>query len=173
MEDFKRAVAKDVESRVWKAAAKFNDGKGLEEGGDLTVHARLRERFFERGQALQASLVLSTASGSCWTQARRFEAGLTDSPTCPRCGKEPETLEHRYWGCECNKALAASDVQRTQQLCERARRDCGRFPCLWLRGIAPASWTHPLELAGEPAMVCWTLGQPRDGADEQMHFYLD
>ena len=44
-------------------------------------------------------------TGGIWTRMKLHLAGLEDSPSCLRCGLEPDTRMHRLWHCCANKDL--------------------------------------------------------------------
>eukprot|EP00959_Pyramimonas_sp_CCMP1952_P229747 4803305-Pyramimonas_sp.AAC.1 len=82
------------------------------------------------------------ATGSTWPRSRLCEAGIfgeSDS-YCVRCNlNQPETPFHRSWQCSANGNLAA--CRETADLEQEAADGYQQFPCFWLRGLIPASWT--------------------------------
>ena len=58
---------------------------------------------------------------------------------CPRCGKEPETPQHRIWLCECNSGKPAFDD--SAELVPQALAQMDMDEGFWLRGMMPAPWT--------------------------------
>ena len=62
--------------------------------------------------------------------------------TCKRCGKAPETDYHRTWECDANRKLKA--CKKSANLIQKAKFAHEALPCLWLRGIVPATWTTDL-----------------------------
>ena len=69
---------------------------------------------------------------------------ITESvdPTCPRCGTEPETALHQFWTCPCNDKIKDEAVAKSQRLISAAIKGSEKYPCMWLRGILPASKTQ-------------------------------
>lgn len=49
----------------------------------------------------------SLLCGGQWTACAAHNAGLIDSPICPRCNAAAETLEHRLWLCPAGSASRA------------------------------------------------------------------
>jgi hypothetical protein len=47
----------------------------------------------------QQSDLLTIQAGGLWTAATLHKAGLIDSPACPWCSDQPETIEHLWWSC--------------------------------------------------------------------------
>ena len=39
-------------------------------------------------------------SGGIWPEARKHQAGLVNTGTCPHCGRENQDLYHLYWDCD-------------------------------------------------------------------------
>ena len=62
-----------------------------------------------------------------------------DAALCKRCGKAPETDYHRIWDCDANRNLKA--CKKSANLVQKAKFGHKILPCLWLRGIVPATWT--------------------------------
>ncbi len=82
------------------------------------------------------SVVASVACNATWTQARRFEAGLIDDPTCLLCKAARDDMFHRIWTCP-----AVEDKRREvvpPWLLQEALRGEDR-PLLFTRGWMP----HP------------------------------
>ena len=77
-------------------------GAGLKDGADLTTLFK-HDKFLERkGLHAARGMFLAAATASCWTQERRYRAGVVDSPLCPRCEEEDEDMYHRVWQCRAN-----------------------------------------------------------------------
>ena len=108
-------LLQDVSARLWKTAAKHYSGQGLEQGADLYSARLMVRKLRARGKHGEAGIRLNIVTGGFWTQKRRFDCGLEDSPLCPRCHKEPETGFHRIWGCACNEDIASADQQEADE----------------------------------------------------------
>ena len=68
---------------------------------------------------------------------------------CSRCGKEVETLKHRFWECCENKKIDSEDVIKSQKLCGQAKKHWGsRGASFWNGGALP----HKLR-AEQPRIV--------------------
>ena len=81
-------------------------------------------------------------SGASWPRAELEEAGYAiDSNECKRCeGGNIEDAMHRCWTCPANDDIPA--CVRTQSMARRAKLDHEALPCVWLRGVLPASWAR-------------------------------
>ena len=131
-----------VRAKLWSHAAKHWAGTGLEKGIDDTVvtkHLRKLDREHRHGER---GLLLAAACAATWPEARKHDAGLVDSPACPRCGHERCDEYHRLYGCPDNENIDHDDVKNTQVLCKHALRaqERGDVDCLWIRGLVPATW---------------------------------
>ena len=89
-------------------------------------------------KGLHAARGMLLAAASCWTQERRYRAGLVESPICPRCEEEDEDMHHRVWRCRAN---AGEIFDKTQQLVHKATEAKNTLECFWLRGDVPRTWT--------------------------------
>ena len=99
------------------------------------------DKFLERrGLHAARGMLLAAATASCWTQERRYRAGLVDTPLCPRCEEADEDMFHRVWQCRAN---TGEIFDETQHLVQKATQAKDRFECFWLRGgrVVPRSWT--------------------------------
>ena len=170
----------DVDKHVWEQAARGRNGRGLENGGDVTIIRREIGRMQKFGRHREAGLLRLIAAGGIWTQARKYEAKLVTSPLCPYCESEPEDDYHFFWGCPCLNQLNLPEVLRT-----RGPRWCPPcdspdfLPCYHLRGIVPKEWSHaPLlphnELAPDyDEMVQHHGYEPGDFVDHEVPVFLD
>ena len=61
------------------------------------------------------------------------------SAECPRCGAPMETAMHLLWTCPANQKIDDKRVTSTQKLISTAREQVDEYPCLWLRGMLPAT----------------------------------
>ena len=133
--------AQTLTANLWKAASRFFESAGLERGVDLSVPKSLLKRFQDEGRHSDYGLLSAVCVGDLWPAARRSAQGMLSDPTCPRCGKAPETLTHRHWQCEANSLILEPEVVSTQSLCERAMSESETTPCFWNRGTVPMEWT--------------------------------
>ena len=101
----------------------------------------LLKRFQDAGRHSEYGLLSAVCVGDLWPAARKAAQGMLSVSTCPRCGKEPETLTHRHWQCEANSLILEPEVVSTQYLCKRAISESETAPCFWNRGIVPVEWT--------------------------------
>ena len=92
----------------------------------------------KKGLHAARGMLLAVATASCWTQERRYRAGLVDTPLCPRCEEPDEDMFHRVWQCRAN---TGEIFDKTQHLVQKATQAKDTFECFWLRGVVPRSWT--------------------------------
>ena len=111
--------AQTLTSNLWNAASRFFEGAGVERGIDLSVPKSLLKLFQDEGRHSEYGLLSAVCVCDLWPAARKSAQGVLSVPTCPRCGKEPETLTHRDWQCEANSLILEPEVVSTQYLCER------------------------------------------------------
>ena len=78
-------------------------------------------------------------SGACWSDVR-INISYPDHPIqCTRCGAAYADAFHTFWECPCNEDIQDEDVAKTQYLIPTALVQAVQYPCMWLRGILPAS----------------------------------
>ena len=127
---FWQAFRASIEGQLLEKAARHELGAGLDGGADLTTLFK-HDKFLERrGLHAARGMLLAAATASCWTQERRYRAGLVDTPLCPRCEEADEDMFHRVWQCRPN---TGEIFDKTQLLVQKE--------CFWLRGVVPRSWT--------------------------------
>ena len=120
-----------IEGQLWEKAARHELGAGLNGGADLTTLFK-HEKFLEKkGLHAARGMLLAAATASCWTQERRYRAGLVDTPLCPRCEEADEDMFHRVWQCRAN---TGEIFDKTQHLVQKATQAKDTFECFWLRG---------------------------------------
>ena len=152
---FVDALEADSEALQWRRASQHLAGSGLEEGADLSVTKRHLVRLARKQRHQEAGMLTCVATASCWTEARRADAGYIDNATCPACGETDETLPHRSWYCACHADHVGDAIARTQHLLAEARIgiDHGDHE-FWRRGIVPKAWTFiPLPDEAAPRFV--------------------
>ena len=140
-QDLFEHFAQFLTSDLWQRASLFFEGSGLASGPDLTVPKSMLKRFQDAGRQADYGLLSAVCVGDLWPAARKTAQGMLLDSTCPRCGKEPETLTHRHWQCEANGLIMDPAVANTQHLSERAISGSESTPCFWNRGIVPTEWT--------------------------------
>ena len=57
----------------------------MENGADLTILKQCLNRLYKTHQNRDAGMLKLVAAGGIWTNGRKYEAGLIDSPLCPDC----------------------------------------------------------------------------------------
>ena len=135
---FWQAFRASIEGQLWEKAARHELGAGLDGEADLTTLFK-HDKFLERrGLHAARGMLLASATASCWTQERRYRAGLVDTPLCPRCEEADEDMFHRVWQCRAN---TGEIFDKTQHLVQKATQAKDTFECFWLRGVVPRSWT--------------------------------
>ena len=119
-------------------ATRHELGTGLAGGADLTTLSK-HDKFMERkGLHAARGMLLAAATTSCWTQERRYRAGLVESPLCLRLEEEHEDMYHQVWQCRAN---TGEIFDKTQHLVQKATQAKETLECFWLRGLVPRSWT--------------------------------
>ena len=109
-----------VERIVWGQASNHHCGRGLAEGCDVySIQKHLKH--MRHGNPKDASLMMTIASAGAWSQARKFQAGLVDSPLCPHCGEEEQDDLHMCWTCNKLMDLNDSRVKKTNHLVFKAQ----------------------------------------------------
>ena len=127
---------------MWQKAALHHNGKGLEEGADLTLLRKHIAWLRKKGNKQAAGLLVTIAAAGLWCQNRKYEASLTLTRACPWCGKEVQDDYHLVWDCPVVNEDEHSDIVRTNYLRRHAKKGVREFPCYWLRGITPKWWTY-------------------------------
>ena len=137
-------IALDPRRQIWAKASQHHCGAGLALGVDFRSAILHLKALSSRGQAQDHAILAVTICAGIWTEQRRCDSGMTDSPTCPRCGAAPESDAHRYWYCPANRALQDPAVLRSAYLERWAREEIeAGQEAFWLRGLVPRDWTHP------------------------------
>ena len=94
---------KTIRHKIWsEASATCSNSSGAEYGVDFRVAAKHLTELVQSERFGDHDLLLRALRDGLWTQQRRFDKGLSDSPLCPRCQVENEDLHHRLWDCPCN-----------------------------------------------------------------------
>ena len=124
------------------AAAKHQNGRGMEEGVDWQVTlSYLQSQAFKSQEEYASKCALEAIiSGSTWSNARIHAIDSEHSEFCPRCGVVDSDL-HTFWLCPHNKKIEHQAVISTGKLTQIACTDSVDAPCLWLRGICPLQLT--------------------------------
>ena len=104
---------------------------------DLTTLFKHDEYLERKGLCAARGMLLAAATASCWSQERRYRAGLVESPLCPRCEEEDEDMHHRVWQCRAN---TGEIFDKTQHLFYKATQAKDTLECFWLKGLVPRSW---------------------------------
>ena len=132
-----------VQRLLWKQAGQHPEGKGLEDGADLTVLRKELQRYRRKGKHDLAGAMECAAVAAIWNGARCKACGYQTSGQCDRCSEGCEDNNfHRIWECRANDAIDGPCIQKTQDLRSRAlaaRRD-GTADAFWTRGMPPTSW---------------------------------
>ena len=140
MADLLHEIQNSILSMIWEKASQHHCGAGSQRGVDLTkfnqhiAHLLKKEKFGEAG------MLTCIGTGATWMQHRKFQAGLVQSPLCPRCGNEAETDFHRYWSCPDSANIDDPIIEKTEKMGKIAKRYLGRFDCFWLKGLVPNEW---------------------------------
>ena len=130
---FWQAFRASIEGQLWEKAARHELGTGLEGGADLTTLFKHDKFLGKKGLTCSPRHALAAATASCWTQERRYRAGLVESPLCPRCEEEDEDMHHSSLAMPCQYAVGIFD--ETQQLVHKATQAKNTLECFWLKGV--------------------------------------
>ena len=111
--------------------------------------------------------------GATWSNARVHKIHPEFANVCQRCGQANGTDYHTFWECTASENIEAEAGKKTQYLAPAAATAYQTVPCLWLRGILPAKFTHidsqylpPDELTQVPTSsdnIVWTRPHLTDG----------
>ena len=160
-------VQADVLAALW-ATTTSNHPEGLAGGCDMASLPKLIQKFKSLGKLSLSGVIATAAADGIWTRDVLFKAGYLVNPLCPRCEQEPETLEHRYWGCSCNREVQDPVVSASDYLRDRAHREILEGQCaFWLRGLIPSAWTA----LAEPSRV--VVVEVGEAIDQQGPLQLD
>ena len=130
-------LIQSFKTRMWQNVTEGEATGGLEKGTPSLEQVKRCQRWLnKKGRGDQAKCAESIAIHGVWNAARLH----TDKTLhiCSRCGKDVETLKHRF--CECceNKKIESEDVIKSQKLCEQAKKQWeSRGACFWNGGASP------------------------------------
>ena len=130
-----------VERKVWSQASFHHCGRGLAQGADIYGLSRHLKQV-RSSSPKDASLMLTIAAAGAWSEARKHDAGMVESPLCPRCGVHEQDDLHMHWTCPALMESKDSRVQKSNYLVYKAEWGASFHPCFWLRGIVPKNRTH-------------------------------
>jgi len=125
-------------------AGNHYNGKGIQDGIDIENTLRLLRKIKCKqdncDNKIKACLE-TVMSARSWPAARINQAYPEVPNKCLRCGLAPEDDLHVYWQCPANKNIDDPCVKDTQVLVKSAEAGCVNYPCFWLRGLVPKSFT--------------------------------
>ncbi|CAK0907611.1 unnamed protein product [Prorocentrum cordatum] len=140
LSDLKAAIKSTIGVKQWARAAQHFAGGGLEGGADLRSAKMKIGKLRRKGQCDKVGAFLAIMTGAVWPRQRVADLGIEiEDVMCPGRGEVPETWKHRMWDCRCNETIEG--IEKSQHLVVRASTEVENQPCLWLRGLIPASWT--------------------------------
>ena len=117
----KQAVRRMNERYV--AAALRSPDHALGHRADLhTPTCILRSKSSKGVLEADKALLRVVVGDGIWTNRRRFDAGLWDTPKCAMCGEADDTLFHRVWECTNAQVMAARSECAAPTLCKAALR---------------------------------------------------
>ena len=94
IEPLLRTLRASVAAHLWERASMQRHGDGLQTGVCCKSLRRALQRYQRKGMMRERSALLTLACGAAWPAQRRHQAGLADSPLCPRCGAADEDEWH-------------------------------------------------------------------------------
>ena len=147
LHDIRHVVAK----KLWSGAAQHLHGKGLESGAYMGVLHKHLARLTRKHKSEDHGLLVRIATAGMWPQDRRAAAGMAVDSLCPLCKVKHDSLFHRTY--ECTVIAADESMAPTADLVPGASEGMEALPCLWLRGITPASWLDEVPDAPDAAEV--------------------
>ena len=150
-------MMKDVQKKIWIKAAQHRNGKGLEEGADMTDIKKQLNNLQKKSRHQEFGALLVSVCAGTWTGARKAEI-FGGEGVC-KCGK-PDTDFHRLWE-DCEEKEEHRDYEDSQHLLQRAQAGAESKPAFWLRGIPPKSWTTPPACDTMDQNSFETITQPR------------
>ena len=122
---------KPSEPRLRGSCGRRRRGMSWEQAWRDGAHLRTlfkHDHYLERkGLCAARGMLLAAATASCWTQERRYRAGLVESPLCPRCEEEDEDMHHRVWQCRANTGEIFDKTQHLVQKATQSQRHFGMF----------------------------------------------
>ena len=139
-----QAVQCTLEAVYWRQASTGHNGTGLQHptapGPDCRATNRLLQWLKRNSRIEEAQMLKTIQAGAFWGPARR--ATMANHEACPHgCGAmDPDDL-HVFWTCPGLSSIDHPDVVSTQPLVPRAVEQKAIYPCLWLRGLLPSSFT--------------------------------
>ena len=155
---FKGAVVRAFKQRAFSDLAKRRaDFDGLQAGVDIAATLQYPTELLNYGDRDSYNLCRCILAGGCWTQLRRYSAGLATHGLCA-CGQE-ESLAHRWWTCPLR-----AEERRTRglgDLVDLHARYGGQPRCFWECGVVPrATWIGlPVSQAKKlaPKLQAWLV----------------
>ena len=79
--------------------------------------------------------------GATWSSGRLAASGYEVDTTCKKCGAAVCDDLHWLWTCPRHQMSESLAIRRSQKLVAEAAKEASTFPCFWLRGLVPRSWT--------------------------------
>jgi hypothetical protein len=135
------AIIKSYHRADLKRACGHHNGGGMQDGIDYHNTMNVL-RAFTKKQYTRKCALGTVVAGATWAAKRIHGINGSVSPLCTRCGLGVEEDDlHQFWCCPANHDIDDVAVSSTRVLEQAALLQAGRFPCLWLRGILPASFT--------------------------------
>ena len=145
-------------------ASEYYGGRGMEHDIDWNISLSLNRGEFSKHYPALCGLQ-TIQCGACWPAHRISEIDPTFSPSCPRCGHECEDSLHTFWTCPANDNLTDDAVANTQYLIPKAVSGALEAPCLWLRGLMPATMVviDPMHTPTDKLNITY-IGEPEFGS---------
>ena len=171
----RREISAAIDRQLWGQAARHEQGMGSQQGVDWHATRLHLARLRKSGQHKEANFLMACFTGASWPLQQQHECPrsgeISLDPTCTRCEEGcAETFLHRHWLCAGNLFDHPNEAAKLghERLSRRAQTEAKDTPCLWFRGLLPAS--HTTGLLPPPASEATAMVFGAGGASTPGYF---
>jgi hypothetical protein len=133
-----RAINRCLTNIEMARAASHYNGEGLAQGMHYNATIAVLRSLDDKKYNIRC--ILETILSAATWPAERVHNAFPEFPSCcTRCGADVEDAMHCFWTCPANDNFPEDSVKNTQHLIRAAVAKGKDMPCLWLRGILPAT----------------------------------